>query len=98
MANIQDKIQIQEIGYDKVDVAERELMKNIFEDIMREVAQTSTRKADYHLKDIKRACDANIAEFKLTMEKLIYMGCELWIGNFESEERRFKVYGTFEAA
>ncbi len=94
MAKIQGKIDIQEIGSNDVDALEREIMQGIFEDIMREVAQTYARKACYLLKDINRAGDDHIDEFKLTMEKFIYMGCELWIGNFESGNRYYKVFGA----
>lgn len=74
---------------------EREVLLDIFESRMRAMACTTLDKGIYNSIDNFSLADRNgVKGFSLTMERYPHAGFEQWIGVFEAEAKRMKVFGT----
>ncbi len=76
--------------------AETQILCDIFESRMQEMAGTLLRKGWYHLEDFSDAEKRGIAGFTLTMEKYPHAGVEQWTGVFEAEGKRLELFGMLD--
>lgn len=73
---------------------EREVLLNIFEYQMKQMACTALDIGIYRsLDDFFLAQKNNIKGFGLTMERYAQAGFEQWIGVFEAEGKKMRVFG-----
>jgi len=90
------KPSVDDIQNEGCDETEVEMLCDIFESRMREMACTSLRKGWYHLEDSDYAKKRELDRFTLTMEKYPHAGVEQWIGIFEAEGKRLRLFGMLD--
>jgi len=73
---------------------ERERLLDMFELLMREMADTRLRKGWYDLSDFRYAEEKGISGFNVMLERYPDAGFEQWIGVFESSGKKMRVFGT----
>ena len=90
------KPSVDDIQNDGCDESEVEMLCDIFESRMKEMACTLLRKGEYNLADFHNAKEREIDTFTLTMEKYPHAGVEQWIGVFESEGKKLRLFGMLD--
>jgi hypothetical protein len=90
------KPSVDDIQNNGCDEHEVEMLCDIFERRMQEMASTLLRKGWYHLEDFSDAQTRGIAEFTLTMEKYPHADAEQWIGIFEAEGKKLRLFGMLD--
>jgi hypothetical protein len=90
------KPSVDDIQNEGCDEEELEMLCDIFESRMREMACTSLRKGWYHLEDSAYAKEHELDGFTLTMEKYPHAGVEQWIGIFEAKGKRLRLFGMLD--
>ncbi len=74
---------------------EREVLLDIFESKMKEMACTALDKGVYQSIDTFFLAQKNeVKGFALTMERYPHAGFEQWIGVFEADAKRMRAFGT----
>lgn len=66
---------------------------DFFEHCMQEMATTRCRKGFYEMQDFEVAVERGIGNFALTMEKYPDAGFEQWIGIFEADGKKLRLFG-----
>lgn len=86
---------VDDVQNDGCSDLEREVLLDIFEEEIKKMACTGLDIGIYHSVDGSLvAVTNNIKGFSLTMERYPHAGFEQWIGIFESEGRKMRVFGT----
>lgn len=86
-------IDIENNGCDEEEV---EMLCDIFEHCMKQIACTLMTRGFYELKNFSDAKKREIDGFSLTMEKYPHAGQEQWIGVFEAAGKKLKIFGGLE--
>lgn len=90
------KPSVDDIQNEGCDEDELELLCDYFEYCMREMACTKCRKGFYDMSDFETAVERELGNFKLTMEKYPHAGVEQWIGIFEAEGKKLRLFGMLD--
>ena len=73
---------------------EVEALGDAFCYVMKSLARTLARKAEFHLEDFRASKERGLVEFMLTIEKYPHAGAEQWTGVFEAAGKTVKMFGT----
>ncbi len=90
------KPSVDDIQNDGCDENEVELLCDIFESRMKEIACTLLRKGEYSLADFHNAKEHEIDGFTLTMEKYPHAGVEQWVGIFAAKGKQLRLFGMLD--
>jgi len=90
------KPSVDDIQNQGCDEREVEMLCDIFERRMQEMASTLLRKGWYHLEDFQGTKEREIDGFTLTMEKYPHACVEQWIGIFEAEGKKLRLFGMLD--
>lgn len=90
------KPSVDDIQNEGCDESELEILCDIFESRMREMACTQLRKGWYHLEDSTYAKEHELDGFTLTMEKYPHAGAEQWVGIFEAKGKKLRLFGMLD--
>ena len=74
---------------------ETKALMDVFENVMRNIAATLVRKAEFDLSDFQLS-GRDVGHFKLTMTRTEHRQVEQWTGLFTAEGKTLKVLGMLE--